>query len=336
MNDLKVQRPVFGKGFNEYYLEYYENTEMALLRERVVLAKNRKGLESGILSKSDNVIGEAYLACIQDDLWRPSVRKDNIRCGARLLRAYNPPNNSDQELIWCPISRKSYAVDCLIATHFVPYRTGEFNTAYLFGMGPKRGYSALWGTGNGLLLYKDLSVALEDCELVIVPDGESTEELKVVVLEKSLLDKRFGPYREMFFRDIDNRQLQFQTEARPDRRFLFLHCLLSLFRRKRLNAESWEADFRNVGMSRQWGPLGQWLRRSMIRALAYEIGDVSKLEDCIEADFFADFADQLSGEEEARIAMEIRHALEGEAYDLTNGGEGDGFDRVFICECWLG
>ncbi len=304
--------------------EELETSDIALLQERSALAANRVKLQYGILSHTTNArIGEAYLASIVKSLPHPAeatVKKQGSRDNhdqasfrVRLSKEYSPETTTgdDESGLWCPITKSMHRPRDVKAAQLVPYAIGEVNAAYLFGLDPDKGYEAVWSTANGLLLYDEIEEAFDAARLVIIPDGEYQDELKVVVLDEAILNREIRG-TGLLFRDIDGHRLEFKTDARPGRRYLYLHTLLSLFRRKRVVVEGWQRDFKKVGPGQVWGTPGQWLRRSIVKALAYEIGDISGLEDVLEDQVgLADFADQVSEEKEARRAVSIRQAVEG-------------------------
>lgn len=298
-----------------------EDSDMELLKERAALAANRVKLQYGILSHpTHSRLGEAYLAAIVENLPEPAgarVRKLGSRSGTdqsnfrqRVLNMYNPSDwNMDppNALGWCPVVKEWVDPDSLTAAHIVPYALGDLNAAYLFGLDPQDGYEAIWDVKNGILLSTKVEKALDAARLVIVEDGNSGE-LKLVVLDESLMDYRANTGSSIRFRDIHNQRLEFATDARPGRRHLYLHYLLTLFRRKRFNVEGWETDAAKATSGYMWGSPGPWLRRSIIQALAFEIGDVEKLDESVSVGL-ADFPNQVSNEREKGMAVQIRQAI---------------------------
>lgn len=83
--------------------------------------------------------------------------------------------------------------------------------------------------------------ALDAAQIVIVED-ETPHHLKLVVLNESIMNRFADPAGKKRFRDLHNQRLEYLTDARPRKRHLYLHYLLTLFRRKRYNVEGWEKD----------------------------------------------------------------------------------------------
>lgn len=90
------------------------------------------------------------------------------------------------------------------------------------------GWKTIWDYRNGMILSYRVRKALDAGQLVIVPDGESIDRLKLVVLDEFILDRYpvgCGPK----YRDLNHTKLPFKTKARPLKRYLYFLCLISLF-----------------------------------------------------------------------------------------------------------
>lgn len=307
-----------------------EKFDAALLKERAALARNRMKLEFGILSHPISArIGEAYLAAIVESLPESAgerVKKQGSRdkydqgqFKALIRQAYTPtketpaydPPYSDPPMLWCPITRAWHDSMSMTTAHIVPYEIGEVNAAYIFGLPPDEGWATIWSFENGLLLYSRVEQAMDAAQLVIIPDVDSDEGLKVVILDESILDKSpfaGGPK----YRDLNNTKLVFKTEARPLKRYLYFLCLISLLRRRRFYVEGSERDQAKLQMGEIWGSPGKWMRCSIIRALALELGDILRAEEVVEGDLDMEtFLDELSPKSERQMAVEIRKVIEG-------------------------
>lgn len=144
----------------------------------------------------------------------------------------------------------------------------------------------------------------------MVPDGESGDGLKVVVLDDSILDKH--PYAGgPKYRELNNSVLEFKTKARPLKRYLYFLCLITLYRRHRCFVEGSERDQEKIQMGRLWGTPGKWMRKSIIRALAVEVGDMLNVEDGEDEAGDQSMSPKVSAEKERKMAVEIRDAVEG-------------------------
>lgn len=318
-----------------------EDLDAALLKERAALAKNRIKVEYGILSHpTHSRLGEAYLAALADSLPEPSgarVKKQGQRnkheheLFKNLVRnAYSPQKgdegydapDSDLHLVWCPVTQAWHEAASVTTAHLVPYAIGELNAAYIFGLPVGDGWNALWTPHNGLPLYHKVEEAMDKGRLLIVPEFDSNSNSKVVLLDESLSETSIylhGPK----FGDIHNRMLMFKTAFRPGKRYLYFLCLITLFRRHRFVVDGWEKDRQKLQMGRLWGTPGSWMKSSIIRALALEIGDISM--EAIEMDE-GDMVlpeTNASSEKERKIATEIRQVFEGVESDNEDGDTED-------------
>ena len=306
-----------------------DRCDKALLQERAALAANRVKVQYGILSHTSHArIGEAYLAAIVESMPEPAGAQiknqgaresyDQTSFRKRILASYNAPgydSDPDNAECWCPVTKTVHLEELITAAHIVPYSIGEVNVAYLFGLDPERGYEAIWSIKNGLPLYSKVQKALDAARIVIVQDETDTDELKLIVLDDTLLNTKVT-FNGPTFGDLNNQSLEFKTAARPGRRFLYLHYLVTLFRRKRFNVDGWAEDKRKLKNAYLWGTPGPWLRRSIIKALAFEVGDAERLEDVIENEnALTEFPDQLSKEREANMVVGMTYNLGVGAYE---------------------
>lgn len=317
----------------------------ALLQERAALTSRSKVLY-GTASDNDYAgIGEAYLAAIVESLPKPVT--DSFDQGSFRKRILSKYNSSDFDInalnatSWCSVTKKMHLEDSVAAAHIVPYFIVEANAAYFFGLEHDydKGYEAMWSTENGLALHKRGEEALKAARVVIVPDETDANnlELKLVVLDESILNRLFT-YPGSTFRDVNNRRLEFKTATRPARSFLYLQYLLAMFR---LNRERFKNSLDDVDGNKAnraenssthfdlWCPPGSdsepapWLRRSIIKKIAFELGDIENLEDFLEGlgvghqEALGEFPYEVSQEKEANMTIEIAYRL-----CIMNGNEG--------------
>ncbi len=322
VSECKMNRKDAGQAKKEL-----EASDRMLLKERAVLATNKVRVEYGILAHPSHArLGEAYLAAVVENLQGPAraaVQEqgpwdsgDQANFRARLIKNYCPleaqldPNDTNFAGRWCPVTGTYHDDRHVKAAHIVPYSIGEGNAAYLFGLDPETGYEAMWSSRNGLILHEAVEEAMDTARMVIVPDPTAMSELQAAVLDPELL--RIPAFlKGPTFEDLDGKRLQFRTAARPGRRYLYLNTLLTLFRRKRFCVNGWEEDMHKMRFERVWASPGPWLRRSIIKALAYEIGDAHRLDDLGPGNRgLVDFPDQKSPSREASMAIVIRRGIE--------------------------
>jgi hypothetical protein len=304
-----------------------------ILKERAALAADRIRIKYSVLGRPSNVkIGEAYMMAITDNLPEPahsSYKKKHGRAGAdqtsfrnRLIKAYNPessklletPDDSgDNDVylpIWCPISGKEFPTGLTKAAHIVPYSIGEANAAYLFGSKPHEGYDIIWSEKNGLMMNSVFETKFDDGRMVIMPDPSDEGEFISIILCQDLL-KDMCPAINAPYSTIHRRQLQFRTAARPSKRYLYMHALLTLFRRRRYNVPGWEKDREQVFNGQIWATPKKWARKSMMEILASEIGDSWGSIEGVEG--LGDFPGAMPPEEEKRMATLVKYGWETRA-----------------------
>lgn len=319
-----------------------EDLDAALLQERAALAKNRMKVEYGILSHpTHSRLGEAYLAALVESLSEPSgakVKKQGKRdkheheLFKRLVRkAYSPQKgdegydapDTDLHLVWCPVTQAWHESPNVRTAHLVPYAIGEVNAAYIFGLPIEDGWNALWTPHNGIPLYYKVEEAMDKGRLLIVPELDSANNFKVVLLDESLSETSIylhGPK----FGELHNRTLIFKTAFRPGKRYLYFLCLITLFRRHRFVVEGWEKDQQKLQMGRLWGTPGKWMKASIIRALALEIGDICMEATEMEEGDIISQREIASPEKGRKIATEIRQVFEGVENEGENADSEDG------------
>ena len=302
-----------------------DESDGIILKERTAMAANRIRVKYGVLGKPSHVkIGEAYMMAVTDNLREPagsSYQKKHGRSGTdqtsfrnRLIKAYNTEGSKILETpslfqkIWCPVAGMELDRFSMKAAHIVPHSIGETNAAYLFGSNLDEAYDVMWSERNGLMLHGSIEKIFDDGQMVIIPDPTDDNEFISFILSQDLLnDKRPGPGINAPFSTIHKRRLQFQTAARPGKRYLYMHALLSLFRRRRYDIPGWEKDREQVLNGQIWATPGKWARKSMVQTLALEVGD--SWEDIEAVEGLGEFPETKSPEEEKRVATVVRYAL---------------------------
>jgi hypothetical protein len=319
-------------------LTVLEHTDGMLLKERAALAANRIRVQYHVLGRPSNVkIGKAYKMAITDNVPErargPSAKKTRGRPWAdltsfsnRLIKAYIAEGSKLTERldlydydghvpIWCPISGKEFPSALMKATQIIPYSIGETNASYLFGSGPHEGYEVVWSEKNGLMMNSVFETKFDDGRMVVMPDPSDEGEFISIILCQDLL-KDMCPAINAPYRTIHRRRLQFQTAARPDKRYLYMHALLTLFQRRRDNIPGWEKDREQVFGGQTWALPKNWARKSMMEVLALEIGDSSGNIEGVEG--LGDFPDAVPPEEEKRMATLVRYGWETRASSAVN------------------
>ena len=310
-----------------------EETDQVLLKERAALVADRMRIQYGMLANPSSVkTGEAYLMALAKNLPEPAGSSYKKQTGGRsgsdqtsfrnrLIKAYNTNGSKLLEQpayapgnLWCPVSRKEFDPELVTAAHIVPHSVGETNAAYLFGFKPGDGCEVIWSEKNGLMMHKLFEEDFDAAQMLIIPDPTDPDEFISIVLSQDLLnDKTICRAIDAPYSILHKRRLQFQTAARPGKRYLYMRALLSLFWRRRYDVPGWEKDLEQVFDGQPWATLGKWARRSMVEALALEIGDSWEGTDRLG---LGGFPDAKSPEEEKNMATMIRCGLEARASDV--------------------
>ena len=192
----------------------------------------------------------------------------------------------------------------------LPLSITEDTAAHLFGKTSCQGHEVLYSAANGLLLPEVLVRIFEKGRMVIIPDPTDGDEFTCVILCCKLLDDDWKcPPLDAPYRSIHGRRLEFHTPARPGKGYLYVHALLTLFFRRRDSAPGCENDRQQVFGGQTWASPGKWARKSMVEALALEIGiGWDHIEEDV-AGTLGEFSDRKSPEEERRMAMVFRYLV---------------------------
>ena len=311
-----------------------DDLEALVFRERTALAVSRSRVEFGMLAHhSHSSLGEAYANAIVSALRTlkhastltktPSgdaLTSDRTNFRIRLTAAYNPTEDPGlvKGKVWCPVTGRMIMPHAIKAAHIIPHHVGEIQASYLLGKPPEEGYKTLWDVQNGLMLHTVVEAALDDAQLVIVA-GEKESTFKCVVLDDESLSKHIED--DLTFRDLDGKQLEFRTEARPGKRNLYLNCVLTILRRRRYNVSGWEKDVERTLSGSVWATPGEWMRRSVIKALAQEVGDGTA--DAVMLRKENGVTEDLPGERGLEYAEKIALCLRGGFEGIEEGGGDD-------------
>ena len=308
------------------------DTDGMLLKERYALVADRTRVKYNMLGQPDHVkLRAAYLMAIAESTKKHGrLATDRRSLRNRLIKTYCSNSSTileSSELfpenIWCPVFGKSFFTFMVKAAHIVPQSIGETNAAYLFGSQIEEGFNVIWSEKNGLMMHSALKKLFDDGSMVIIPDPTDENEFISILLCQDLL-KETKPSQliDAPISTIHRKRLQFQTDARPGKRYLYVHALIQSFRRRRYDAPGWEHDREKVFTGGVWASPGKWARKSMVEALALEIGDIGDFGD---EEGLGDFPNAKPAEEEKRMATKVRYAWET-AIDNDNEDE-DGEDE---------
>ncbi|KAJ5951595.1 uncharacterized protein N7479_010008 [Penicillium vulpinum] len=183
-------------------------------------------------------------------------------------------------MAYCHLSGEWNAHD-VKAAHLVPRSLTGDEISHLFGVRK----IVLSDTRNALSLHKNLEIALDSGQIVIVPileENHTTNPEKAPATDPSrwkcvLTDnsKRYqkalaSPAKTWLWDEFDGKELKFRNQNRPAKRYLYFRFIITyIFCKKQSNdlfTKKVEAAARDF-----WPTPGPYLRKSMLRTLARSI-----------------------------------------------------------------
>lgn len=236
----------------EAELDNLQEMDRTLAIEKAALFRDRAGLPRGMICQPRRTrLAKAYMLVFTNSLPPPTCARFSKRYSRRrsrdhltfrnlLIQAYCDNAQEMEEskadegrcpFLWCPVLRKACHASSMNATHINPFTVGEVNLAYLFGMSPKEGHRETWSKTNGLIMNSMIESFFSCGRLVIFPDPTAENEFISLVLDKELMDPE--GYCGNKYAIYHKRRLQFKTDARPEKRNLYVHAALHCFNRRR-------------------------------------------------------------------------------------------------------
>lgn len=321
----------------EKAIRQFRENEHCLLRERAAHATRDAQLRLSMRGQHHSAnMGEAYWVAVTEVMSEPAEASHQLKPGRfktdqtnfrnSLIKAYTSPENGSKVLeeealldpifqpsakIWCPIFGMEFEPKDVKAAHIMPVAVGESAMAYMFGLPLGRGAEALWSNNNGLIMHNLAEKLFDDARMVIVPDPTDENEFISVILSQDLLRNKLCGANGQPFSSIHRKRLQFCTAARPGKRYLYMHTLLTLFRRKAHAVPGWEKDRELLLNGHIWATPAKWARKSMVQALAAEFGE--SWEELKSLKGLEEFPESRSVEEEKSLATEVRWAVKSNA-----------------------
>ena len=200
---------------------------------------------------------------------------------------------AEESFLWCPVARGYSGDDEVQTVHLVHYNTGESACEYLFGKAANH-QGHLMDPSNNLMLPETFKNALDRGQMIIVPaclgdiDPESgkivnesdTEPYKIRLLD---LSWKKSPSGEDSSRcqarnyQVDGRILDFKTDTRPKKMYLWYRALTTILLRQRCKVPGWEHDVEALGHG-TWTSPGESLRRSTMTAIMKHVGFIDDPE----------------------------------------------------------
>ncbi|KAK3379922.1 hypothetical protein B0T24DRAFT_655485 [Lasiosphaeria ovina] len=239
---------------------------------------------------------------------RPSTfRSDTLK--------YYAGTNEKTDGIWCHVK----------AAHIVPFFLDSDDIGeMLFGSRAP----SLRRVGNALLLVDQIEKWFNTYHLVIVP-VDSTEtpitRWKVDIISPDIRNSSYL-YHDDYGSDLDGKELQFHNNNRPVSRFMYFHFIMVLVRIKDVKRQGWQDVWARYYQQRPFPTPGNYLRRSMLLALAthYGTADMEVVASWI-TDHGFDSPLMLTDEESTEAARRV-HAAVNKAIARAETGPKDGSD----------
>ncbi|KAL5338252.1 hypothetical protein BJX70DRAFT_388656 [Aspergillus crustosus] len=223
-------------------------------------------------------------------------------------------HKSSQKYTWCHIRGEYLPSKAVKAAHLVPKSLSKPETSHLFGVDNFSRYDPLLG----LTMYSVLEDRLDKGELIIVPMpgglGPPTRWKCVVLDDTKLRDEVWKTFdgkkaNSVKLGDMDGRQLQFLSDNRPARRFLYFRFIISYLNAKQLGIKTIETK---VDTKKFWPIMGPYLRKSTLVTLARCVSGCELPAELVEGKTFetGGKTEIIAGEDAGMtLGLDLREAL---------------------------
>lgn len=314
---LKIQEMENYKALIRHETSFFElQAEQGLLDKETLKERRRANIQR-IIS-----LGEAQwqqtkaLHEFQEDagLVSPITPDTEHACKGALLSLHNPDKPKGRPGLfgpefaqpwsdhWCPILKNfTHAANSNVEAPIVPHSFPLGLADYLFGPDSA---TRIHSTDDTMIMHPWLKSQFEQHNFVLVPVDPTETPLKrwkIVVT----MDDGHGFRKGCLVRmaDLDGRELVFKNNARPAARFLYYHFLISIIicSAKKKTSHEW---LMKLMSGKPFGTWGKWVRKSVMVAMARQLGDVDVEFECLLKKDDVPFPDErsLSPEEENEIA----------------------------------
>ncbi|KAL3424899.1 hypothetical protein PVAG01_04180 [Phlyctema vagabunda] len=246
----------------------------------VILHRQRKtiqeSLELAILDatseeqKGNSVFADLFCQLLTFNNKPRGNEQKNFR--NRLIKHYGCQREVDGlQQIWCPVMRYFASAADMKAAHIVPYRLGYETMGDIFN---GDGKAMMWSLGNGLMMSSKMEKLFDRHIFCLLPVKKTGEEdgWKLVLVNEQYRQEPVTP--SCVLNDYDGKELVFCNDARPQKRFLYLHYFVCIHKAMREKQKGWENLQRNARSNLIWATPGPYLRASMLKKLALTIGEV--------------------------------------------------------------
>jgi hypothetical protein len=255
-----------------------------------------------------------------------ALRYDTIEAYAA---APTENDNEDEGFLRCALTGEFDRSKRIRAAHVVPHAIGEELATYLFG--PDQGLR-LNRPDNCLMMHEDIEQAFDNGNITIFPiDGSARPVMhwKIILVNSDARNQRLKLDTVKTVGDLDGKEIIFRTDQRPASRFLYYHFVVSLLLCRSREYPGWEELWLKYGKTEPWSTPGQYLRESMISALARCVGNVDELDlaEFVNPHSFSS-SNRLDQDEENEIARQVIILFNGDNGHSNRQQEDDGDDTI--------
>lgn len=211
---------------------------------------------------------------------------------------------ASRSLSWCHVLGDWWPSDYHEVAHIVPSFPEDHGfDKLLFGERTQ----SLQRAGNALLMASCTKMLYDSHRIVIVPVNAKETPItrwRTELISPEIWDKKIWP--GIPGAHLHKKELEFRNENRPVPRFLYFRFVMALIRIKDLQRPGWEHVWAHYHERRPFPSLGNYMRNSMLRALATHFGatDMRIVESWIAHDGF-DSPLQLTEDEAVEAARRV-------------------------------
>lgn len=186
------------------------------------------------------------------------------------------------ELAWCPVLKDFIPKNKGVVAHIIPHALGYRLVKKIFE-DSKQGKALVFSLRNGLWMAKNVEQVFDKARVILVPNNtenldfeEQTYDLKLVVLDKTLLDSNNNmimsvklsetEVKKYYWGDVDGKTLNFRkAKARPAKKFLFFNYLYTTCRIIEQKVPQFDDRLETLrNMGRSWATPGSYLARGLL------------------------------------------------------------------------
>jgi hypothetical protein len=250
---------------------------------------------------------------------RPKDEARALRKKAIEVYAVHNPGSADYYDI---ITAVNHPDDSIITSHIFPKKFGLVDMTAFFGRGDE-----LHSVRNVMMMSKAAERRFDKYLFCIVPTytrnlagilnwkrAKPTEyKIKVMEPKSSLMQEKVFGLGDTKWVDLDGKILEWKSDARPRRRYLWFHYACAQVKLGRLDDKG---DLPNRREEVYWGTMGKWFKSTLLAGVAEALGN--QWEEIAES-FDVDDEDE-SGQNNARdysLGMAMNAAVMGST-DETN------------------